>query len=61
MARKAIIEKKPYGTPRITRVDLRSEEAVLTACKTEVNQNVVAGESGGQCNYHGTPCTDFGT
>jgi hypothetical protein len=61
MAKRDGIQKRIYSSPKITRVNLESEEAVLQNCKTDANQNVTAGESGGECVYHGQACSTLGS
>ena len=39
--------RKPYARPQLTRVTLRPEEAVLSACKN----NGVAGPAQPTCNF----------
>lgn len=56
MAKKGRIEKKPYGSPKITGVNLKSEEAVLNGCKTSNNTSSPVLNEGGNCKYHGDSC-----
>jgi len=60
MAKKGRIQKKPYYNPKITKVDLRSEEAVLTACKTDGQYSPVGANPAG-CKYHGANCSVVGS
>ena len=60
MARKGRIEKKPYGSPKITKINLRSEEAVLTSCKTNAQYSGVGNYPQG-CKYHGSNCNVVGS
>ena len=48
-------KKAPYGKPTVSRVPLRPEEAVLTACKTTGS----TGPSTSQlnCRQGSTPCS----
>jgi len=40
--------KKPYAKPKMRRIELRPQEAVLGACK--VNNASVGGGAGGNCS-----------
>ncbi len=60
MAKKGKIRKKPYCSPKITRVNLKSEEAVLTACKEAVNASPLGANPAG-CKYHGSNCSTLGS
>lgn len=59
MAKKGRIEKKPYGSPKITKVSLKSEEAVLSGCKVSNNTSGPVQNEGGNCKYHGSNCFDL--
>ncbi len=61
MTKKGRIQKKPYSNPKITKVDLRSEEAVLTACKEAVNYTPLTSSAAGGCKYHGSVCNVQGS
>ena len=43
------IEKKPYTPPKVVRVKLRHEQAVLSACSTLATTNSDLG--GDRCSY----------
>ncbi len=60
MTKKGRIQKKSYSNPKITKVDLKSEEAVLTACKPSINYSPVGSNPAG-CKFHGAVCSDFGS
>ena len=60
MAKKGRTQKKPYCNPKITKVNLKSEEAVLTACKLDVKYTPVGSNPAG-CKYHGTNCAILGS
>ncbi len=60
MANKGRNQKKPYCNPKITKVNLRSEEAVLTACKTASTYSPLGTNAQG-CKYHGSECTVLGS
>ena len=60
MAKKGRIQKKPYCNPKITKVNLRSEETVLTACKTD-SQGSPYGAAYTACKYRGASCSDTGS
>lgn len=49
--------RRPYQKPRIEQVELKPEEAVLTACKTTHGQ---AGPSG-KCHQTGGSCAGLGS
>ncbi|MCK4244331.1 MAG: hypothetical protein KAX20_01755 [Candidatus Omnitrophica bacterium] len=48
--------KKKYCKPEIKSVELKPEEAVLTACKANSSGGDAAGNVGGSCKYRGNPC-----
>ena len=50
-------EKKPYRKPRLKRVALRPEEAVLGGCKTASS----SGPSGAVCEPVGVNCSTAGS
>ena len=60
MTKKRRIQKKPYSNPKITKVDLKSEEAVLTACKIDAKYSPLGSNPAG-CKYHGTNCASLGS
>lgn len=60
MTKKGRIQKKPYCNPKITKVNLRSEEAVLTACKTGTTASPLGTQPAG-CKYHGANCSVIGS
>jgi hypothetical protein len=49
-------DKKDYQKPQLTKVRLRTEEAVLTACKTTSGQGPYASKctGAGNCRIQGT-------
>ena len=60
MAKDKKIKKKPYSNPEITRVNLKSEEAVLSGCKIYGNtQPYGAGEA--SCKYKNFVCSGEST
>jgi len=60
MTKKGRIQKKPYCNPKITKVNLKSEEAVLTACKADAQASPLGSNPGG-CKYHGSNCSTLGS
>ena len=60
MSKKEMI-KRIYFSPKITRVNLKSQESVLAACKIN-NAGTVAGkDASNYCKYHGTACSGYGS
>jgi hypothetical protein len=60
MTKKGRIQKKPYSNPKIAKVNLKSEEAVLTACKVD-SQASPLGTNAGGCKWHGSNCASLGS
>ncbi len=60
MTKKGRIQKKSYSDPKITKVNLESEEAVLTACKVDAKYTPVGSNPTG-CRYHGADCLIVGS
>ncbi len=60
MTKKRRIQKKPYSNPKITKVNLKSEEAVLTACKAPATGTSLTTTPAG-CKYHGSNCSVLGS
>ena len=60
MTKKGRIQKKSYSNPKITKVDLKSEEAVLTACKEPLTAGPLGINPAG-CKYHGSNCSVLGS
>lgn len=60
MAKKRRIEKRSYCSPEITKVNLRSEEAVLSSCKTDFTGGSILNDAG-NCKYHGSYCDTTGS
>jgi hypothetical protein len=50
-------QKRPYEPPRVTRVSLRPEEAVLGHCKVTASSGPVSGG----CGASSVPCNSFGS
>jgi hypothetical protein len=49
--------EKPYEAPKVVRISLRPEEAVLGNCKTSSS----AGPVSGSCTTMGSPCMSIGS
>ena len=58
MTKKGRIQKKPYCSPKITKVNLRSEEAVLSGCKTSAQAEPMGAAYAPYCKYHGAVCSE---
>ena len=54
-------QKKDYDSPKITRVNLRSDEAVLGNCKSGDNSKTGLGTMPDGCKYHGSDCSVTGS
>ena len=59
MVEKGRTQKKPYCSPKITKVNLKSEEAVLSGCKTSDQGGATTFGSGfaPYCKYHNEICS----
>jgi hypothetical protein len=50
-------QRKPYIKPKVMRVPLRPQEAVLAACKIQSGN----GPTGNHCRQGSTPCMSLGS
>lgn len=59
MAKKGRIQKKQYCTPKITEINLKSEEAVLSGCKTSSQAELHGAAYAPYCKWRGSSCSEI--